>query len=138
MSKLKVFISSVALITLGFTGCTSFPTSNVDTPKPVYKIEQQCPANLTMKVGETLKVVADDNPSTGYSWKLRKALDHMTATSSYAAAKTEGYLIVGAGGVRTFNFTATSAGLDKIHLVYTRSWTPQEVGREWICDITVQ
>lgn len=138
MSGFKFIISSTLLAGLVLTGCAHTPTSVVLQQKYVYQLNQQCPTDLTVAVGETIQLVADDNPSTGYSWKLQTVLQYLAATSSYKANKTEGYLIVGAGGVRTFNFKATAVGTETIHMVYNRSWSPQEVGAQWVCQVTVK
>lgn len=129
-----MMVTGLALI----TGCTSVPKTQAVQQKHVYTLDNKCPTELVVGVGETITVILADNPSTGYSWKLRGALQHFDATSSYAAHKTEGYLVVGAGGERNFHFKANSVGTDNINLVYTRSWTPDQIGAQWTCQVTVK
>lgn len=138
MSGFKIIISLALSTGLVLTGCAHMPQNAPVQHKYNYQLNQQCPVDLTVAVGETIQFVADDNPSTGYSWRLATALQHLEATSTYKADKTEGYLIVGAGGVRTFHFKALSAGTETIQLVYNRSWSPQEIGAQWNCQVTVK
>lgn len=138
MLSFKGCIGSIVLMSSLLTGCAHMPSNQAESKAHVYTLQQQCPADLTLAVGETMKFVVADNPSTGYSWKLRNGLQYSEATSSYVANKTEGYLIVGTGGMRTFYFKALAAGSETIHLVYTRSWEPQNVATEWRCKVTIQ
>lgn len=138
MSSFKRRIGCLVFIGTMLTGCAHLPSNQAESKSHVYMLQQQCPANLTLAVGETLKFVVADNPSTGYSWKLRHTLEYTEATSSYAPNKTEGYLIVGTGGTRTFYFKAQTVGNETIHLIYTRSWEPENVATEWRCPITIQ
>lgn len=138
MSGIKVSVVSLLTAGLVLTGCTTI-SKPVNAPQPhTYGLNQQCPTDLTIAVGETIKFVADDNPSTGYSWQLRAPLNHLVATTSYMSNKTEGYLMVGVGGVRTFYFKATSVGTDHIQMAYSRSWAPQESAVQWACKVTVK
>lgn len=137
MSGKKIALLSLLTAGVVLAGCTTVPhvaTSQVKS----FGLNQQCPADLTIAVGETFKFMTDDNPSTGYSWQLRAPLNHLEATTTYANNKTEGYLIVGAGGVRTFYFKGQSVGTDTIQLAYSRSWMPQENAVNWVCKVTVQ
>lgn len=134
--KTKIVLSSLLFSSILLTGCAHMASAPTHTY--VFKLNEQCPSGLTVAVGDTIKFVADDNPSTGYSWKLRQHLVFLDATMGYVPHKQEGYLIVGAGGVRTFNFKAKSVGQEQIHLVYTRSWMSNEVGAEWRCTVNIQ
>ena len=132
-------ISVLMLSTFAIAGCHTMPSSS-SVPYQVYAYQDQqvCPTELTLNVGDEIKFTVSDNPSTGYSWKLKQALQHLDATSVYNAHKTEGYLVVGMGGKREFRFKALTSGQDTIHLVYNRSWSPQEVGAEWTCQVTIR
>lgn len=133
--KLKMMASLCTVVAM--TGCANMAQNTAVPVGQAYTLNQQCPAELHLAVGETLRFTADDNPSTGYAWKLRAPLEILEATSVYKANKTEGYLVVGAGGVRQFSFTAKNVGTETIHLVYTRSWELTQVATEWRCKVTV-
>lgn len=77
-------------------------------------------ADLT--IGSTLIVKLPANPSTGYTWtvvgepsplKLQKTSFH------HGAAKGN---MAGASGTSHFHFSASSAGMATLTLVYRRSW----------------
>ena len=138
MSGIKLSIATLLVVGGVLAGCTSVPKVIHTQETHQYNLNQQCPTDLTIAVGETIRFVADDNPSTGYSWQLRAPLKHLEATSGYQANKTEGYLIVGAGGVRTFYFKGTSVGTDQIELAYSRSWMPTQQPSNWSCKVTVK
>ena len=138
MRYIKLAILGCSIMGLGLNGCSSLAISPQAPAIQVYKLQQGCPDNLIIAPGQTIQLLAEDNPSTGYSWKLAAHLNHVEATSSYKANKSEGYLVVGSGGTRQFNFKGISPGTDDIHLVYTRSWEPSQIGAQWRCKVTVE
>lgn len=65
----KVFIGVSLVSALLLGGCTSM-SSTVDGKTHVFTEQQSCPALLEMDRGQTLEVVLNENPSTGYVWSI--------------------------------------------------------------------
>ena len=74
--------------------------------------------------GQRVLIQLPENPTTGYQWHI-EAFDArvLTASGSDFAAPSGGLL--GAGGLRTFVFTALAPGSTPVRLVYRRSWEPK-------------
>jgi inhibitor of cysteine peptidase len=75
---------------------------------------------VTMAVGDTLDVVLQSNPSTGYCWKLEPSISPwlVLADTQYKASSS----LMGAPGFSTFHFVALSPGKCEIFLEYKREW----------------
>jgi inhibitor of cysteine peptidase len=74
----------------------------------------------TLAVGDTVRVVLEGNPTTGYTWeqistenKNLRQIDSFYASSSNRC---------GAGGLFTFVFSAISPGKCELQLSYRRPW----------------
>jgi inhibitor of cysteine peptidase len=73
------------------------------------------------RVGDTLVVHLEENPTTGYRWAIEKrdeeviALHHVEFVSSHSVG-------VGGGGQRRWTFTAQKAGLVTLELKLWRAW----------------
>ncbi len=85
-------------------------------------IERDNGADADLTIGSALIVKLPANPSTGYSWavvgepsplKLQKSAFHHGTGKSNA---------VGASGTSVFHFSASSAGMATLTMVYRRSW----------------
>lgn len=99
-------------------------------------------SDVTLKVGDTLTVALNSNPSTGYSWKL--GADDGTVLAAVGEPqfslgnKTP---VPGAGGTETFTFNAVAKGTMTLTLSYVRPWettvtpTPDDV---WSVEVTVE
>jgi inhibitor of cysteine peptidase len=87
--------------------------TNVDNGKPV-----------ALKIGESLAITLNSNPSTGYSWQvstLKRAILHQQGEPQYTPPAQP---MPGAGGQHTFQFVAVGAGRATLTLVYKRSFEP--------------
>jgi inhibitor of cysteine peptidase len=87
--------------------------TNVDNGKPV-----------ALKVGESLAITLDSNPSTGYSWqvsRLKRAILHQQGEPQYTPPAQP---MPGAGGQHIFQFVAVGVGRTTLTLVYKRSFEP--------------
>ncbi len=78
-------------------------------------------ATIRLKIGDTLEVRLQSNPSTGYSWSLDP---HSTpivefAGQSQAKAKAPG---VGRSALQVLRFKAAGRGEGALLLRYARSW----------------
>lgn len=99
-------------------------------------------SNTTLKVGDTLTVVLNSNPSTGYSWKVsavdEKVLQPVGEPQFSLGSKTP---VPGAGGTQTFTFNAVGKGKTTLTLIYVRPWetnvtpTPNDI---FTANVTVE
>ena len=85
---------------------------------------------LELYVGDSIRIVANENPSTGYIWIYNdKTTDIFTVIldehrDGNTAYDLDGETVYGAGtgGVRVFELKAISIGSAKFELVYARVW----------------
>ena len=132
-SRAKV---SLALVTaIGFLAAIAASAQT----KPSRTIEigeftQQ--VHVSLKVGDTLRVVLPSTPSTGYSWHVAasKAILKSTASSNTPGAQKS----VGAPGRQTLVFTAAAPGRDNLVLDYSRPWEKgKPAARQYSIAVTV-
>ena len=73
----------------------------------------------SVRVGDEVTVVLDENPTTGYRWHA----DIDTARLQLTADHYEGpEHRIGAGGTRQLTFAPVQPGQSRLHLVKRRSW----------------
>lgn len=98
--------------------------------------------DFTVNVGDTILVVLEGNPTTGYSWA--GALDEQSAAvleqqgEPVYAEDTVEEDVVGAGGAFTFTFTAAEEGEATITLVYARTWESVDPAETFEAQISVE
>jgi copper homeostasis protein (lipoprotein) len=91
---------------------------------------------VSLKVGDTLRVVLSSTPSTGYSWHVAGniAVLKATASSNISAAQKN----IGAAERQALVFTATAAGHGDLILEYSRSWEKgKPAARQYMIAVTV-
>lgn len=73
-----------------------------------------------------LKVMLDENPTTGYTWVLDEYDNKVLRldNDSYETTAKEG--TVGAGGVHSYNFTGLKEGNVTLIFRYYRSWESKD------------
>lgn len=83
------------------------------------------PGDVTLRVDGELTVALAANPTTGYTWEVSGAPDpavlEQVGEPVYEATPTD-TMVVGSGGVMTFQFRATGPGTTTVELVYRRPW----------------
>ena len=132
-SRAKV---SLALVTaIGFLAAIAASAQT----KPSRTIEigeftQQ--VHVSLKVGDTLRVVLPSTPSTGYSWLVAASNPMLKATAS---SNTPGaQKSAGAPGRQTLVFTAAAPGRDNLVLDYSRPWEKAKpAARQYSIAVTV-
>ncbi len=82
---------------------------------------------VTMKVGQTLEVTLEGNPSTGYEWTVAAPAGTALEQVGEAEFKSQSTL-TGAPGTYLFRFKAKAKGETELKFEYKRSWetTPQD------------
>ena len=76
---------------------------------------------VTIKPGETFKVVLDENPTTGYNWTINVTPGLSIVSDTYIPPQGG---LMGAGGQHEWQVKATGAGDQQLTGVYKRSWEP--------------
>lgn len=80
-------------------------------------------SNVTVRIGDLIKVGLKGNPTTGYTWTA--VLDEDSVESLRQVGEPD-YVpdsgLIGAGGTYTFTFRALSAGEAVLKLEYARPW----------------
>jgi predicted secreted protein len=132
-------MQKIALAVLG----TALLTACVSTPKPTelpqgkysFHVDQACPENLQLKVGESISVKVYDNVTTGYTWDVVGA-EKFSVSSAYIARLPSEPIVVGGGQDKTFIFTAKTTGTDQIALHHGRGWEAQAPA-QWSCKVSI-
>jgi inhibitor of cysteine peptidase len=77
--------------------------------------------SVEIRIGDTVVVRLDENPTTGYQWALETHHEEVVTLKStdYVPARGAG---VGSGGQRLFTFQATLAGSTPLRLKLWRAW----------------
>lgn len=80
--------------------------------------------NITVKTGDTVQVVLEGNPTTGYTWTVAipdkdKGILQQQGDAVYAQQTTD-KSVVGAGGTFTFSLKAAAAGQTTLTFDYAR------------------
>lgn len=83
--------------------------------------EEQNGGLAALVVNDTMEVVIDGNPTTGFIWEaenLDTTLLQQQGDPTYAAASN----LTGSGGYFTFTFKALKAGVTHLRLIYHRTF----------------
>ncbi|KAF5412857.1 MAG: hypothetical protein C5S43_01225 [Candidatus Methanocomedens sp.] len=91
-------------------------------------------ASMELKTGDTFYVKLNENPTTGFSWKMNTTDGLAVVSDEYIAPDTE---LVGAGGVHEWEIQAVATGTQKVTAVYMRSWE-NTTGNEQRFEFTVE
>ncbi|HEX6496968.1 MAG TPA: protease inhibitor I42 family protein [Acidobacteriaceae bacterium] len=92
------------------------------TPSTTVEIGELGPqVRVSLKVGDTLRIVLPSTPSTGYSWRPG-GNDTPAAIQLKTSTFKSGQQRPGAAGSQTITLTANSPGEDHLVLSYARPW----------------
>lgn len=116
---LSLGIVCILAIAVTFAGCTGTgsPAGNLVVT------QDQNKATVSVNQGSIITVRLQENPTTGYQWNLTTTPGLRVISDNYIPSDTTGKL-VGSGGTRVWEISATAKGEQKINAVYRRSWEP--------------
>ena len=131
---LSLGIICLLAIAVTFAGCTGSPNPASPTPPstpvgtPLQAVnlvvtQEQNKASVSVNQGSVITVRLQENPTTGYQWNLTTTPGLRVISDNYVPSDTTGKL-VGSGGTRIWEISATAKGEQKINAVYMRSWEP--------------
>lgn len=135
----QLFIGLTMVFGLTLAGCTSI-SSTVDGKTHVFTEQQNCPALLEMDRGQTLELLLNENPSTGFMWSLVAQPKLFKVEEIYQSdqqkIENDQAPMVGVGGKKVYRFTAIQAGEELLHLKHARTWEQAPID-EWTCRIRI-
>lgn len=88
------------------------------------------PGPVSLKVGETVTIVLDANPTTGYQWEPAVEPDASVVrivSDNYEAPASDA---MGAGGTQRLVIEGVAAGTTELELKYIRPWEPDAAPAE--------
>lgn len=134
MYRMNLFLFVALTIVLALIGCNATPTQ---MPKEVRLTENGggCGSTVGLKSGDTLELVVEGNPSTGYAWEVGfevPAVIKSTGEPEYSSYSST----VGTGGAYTFHFVAVAEGQATITLIYHRPFEKNAPDLK-TCEVTV-
>jgi len=91
---------------------------------------------VTMHVGDELRIILTENPTTGYVWSIVTNDEKVLGLSGDPTYEGESDA-VGAGGERSFIFRATAPGTSTLQLINSRPWETAAIPAETF-QLTVQ
>jgi inhibitor of cysteine peptidase len=122
-------IISLMVLLLGLSACgnDAAPADGGTTPSDNTIVLTAADAGLDLEVtvGDTIQVVLEGNPSTGYGWEV-ESIDESVLQMAGEAEFTSDTDLVGAPGTFTFTFEAVGEGETSLGLVYRRPWEDAE------------
>ena len=92
---------------------------------------------LSLPTGEQLRISLSENVTTGYSWRLNSGcasllkLDHDEVAPPSSSA-------IGAPHLRTWLFTAASAGQCELRFDSVRPWEKDATGKTVVFPVTIR
>ena len=85
---------------------------------------------ITLRMGDSLVVALDSNPTTGYSWSLVSISNESVlqkVSDEYVPDPTPtGEPVAGSGGEEIWSFQPVASGTALIQMEYIRPWEPEE------------
>jgi len=140
IKKVLFCVTKVSLVSmLVITGCTTLINQGdqqTPQPKEVQLTEDglACGSGTELNVGDTLIVILNGNPSTGYTWDVGFYVHPVIKLCGEPKYQPESNL-PGAAGTYTFRFLAVGEGQATLRLIYHR---PQDEKMTVLktCDVT--
>ncbi len=115
MRSVKVFLLACLLTVPFLVSCSSS-----DDDKTYVVSGENNGEAVAIKIGDTLEVVLQGNPTTGYEWTTASVDSSILApTDSKFTPESDA---TGAGGEYVFKYVGNSVGTTPLRLVYQRSW----------------
>ena len=87
--------------------------------------EEKQPQAVSMKVGDTLEFVLEENPSTGYGWEIDTPVQQWLVLCDKTFQKKSD--LIGSGGICSLRFVAVSSGKCILTLLYRRSFEKKDL-----------
>ena len=144
MYRIKIIPFILAIVpvvgTLLIGGCTIlYNQGGEQTPQPkevqITEDGLACGSGVGLNVGDTLILILNGNPSTGYTWDVGFYVHPVIEPAGEPEYQSDSNL-VGAGGTYTFHFLATGEGEAKLAMIYHRPFD-KDAPILKTCEVTV-
>ncbi|MDN7025003.1 hypothetical protein FGU65_08905 [Methanoculleus sp. FWC-SCC1] len=149
MTQMKrIYGTMAALFLVGCllgAGCTGQETGVNETPtattatattipveEPVFTMDDNG-TTVTVARGSEFAIRLDENPTTGYEWNATYSDNLSLVNDTFVPPETQ---LVGAGGVRVWQFEAAETGTAEFMAVYKRPWE-EATGNETTFEMTL-
>lgn len=141
MSRIKIFLSVGLIIFLGMVmGCKnrSSGNNNLPEPKEVQLTEEggACGSGVGLNVGDTLNLILDGAPSTGYTWEVGFYVPEVIKPTGEPEQQSDSNL-VGASEAYLFRFLAVGEGEVTLRMIYHKPWE-KDVADLKTCEVTIK
>lgn len=97
-----------------------------DSIAPVTITDQDNGKDIDMSAGGSLVVKLRSSPSTGYSWIVAGEPSPLRLAKSTYQKSSKSTHMVGSAGTQVLQFSAATAGMATLNLVYRRTWEYNE------------
>ena len=118
-------LAVVCLCASVFAEAAGVPPSATSSDAPVPTVTltgQDDGKDIDLTTGGILIVKLKSNPSTGYKWTVAGDPSPLRLTKSSYVKNSHSSQAIGGSGVQVLRFTAASAGMANLTIVYRRSW----------------
>ena len=134
MNQLSYFagICIVFFIAVAAAGCLGNGPAQKSSPEQAATLapaenlsvtDAQNGATVTVSQGSFITVSLPENPTTGFRWNMTVTPGLNVVNDTYIPTPVSPG-IVGSGGTRTWEITASAKGNQSMSAVYARSWEP--------------
>ena len=119
-NTIKIF-GLILLLAMLISACApaAKPTMDPVIPTQYSVTETDQGKTFTLHTGDSLVIVLDSNPSTGYSWVVKSVDNPVLSLDGEPAFKSDSSRL-GASGKTTLTFTTVRSGSQALTLLYQR------------------
>jgi inhibitor of cysteine peptidase len=128
----------------GLAGCggsdrttTTAPMQTGAVPGAVIVTQSDSGKTVPLKVGNTLIVRLESNPSTGYGWAPSGTVPDCLTQQGQGTFETGSSGLVGAPGTQSLAFFAAQSGSGTLTLAYVRPWETTQPAKTFTIQVEV-
>ena len=143
----SIVVLLLAVAVLAGTGCGNGEQAAQPTPTAtqtaweVWVTEDDAGTEIALRVGDSLIVALDSNPTTGFEWVLVSISDESVLSkvhNEYKGPEPTASPLVGQGGEELWTFQPLKAGNATIEMMYARPWESVPPAETFNISVTVQ
>lgn len=147
MRTRSIVILLLAVAVLAGAGCNGGGQQAQPTPtatptaQEVWVTEDDAGTDIALKVGDSLIVALDSNPTTGFEWALVSISDESVLSKvhdEYKGPEPTASPLMGQGGEELWTFQPLKAGSATIEMMYARPWESVPPASRFNISVTVQ
>ena len=117
MATRAIHLLALLSVCAALTSCAS-PAASVTK-----LTAQDAGSTVNIRVGNTLEIALEGNPTTGYTWEIAPESGTLLSQQGEAEFKSASSAL-GSGGIVTLRFKAIQPGTMKLKLIYHRTFEP--------------